>query len=229
MGMFDTWKSDKNADNILVGLIVVMLIMLYWIYATFSQANYAILASQAQIYIGFTIVGLLFFLGSKIMPQVGFASVGTTQTAFIAIIGAVILSVIMVAGGAKAIAQSTAFSVSEAELSGLASLIGTFYVIFSAPTAEELFFRGALLFTLINLLKDKYGQTSSVIISAVVVSLVFAGFHYFVYGADVDFANKMFGLVLFSLIAIAGNFIFKSIAFSLGFHYLNNLASVLQV
>jgi membrane protease YdiL (CAAX protease family) len=227
MELFNGWKDDNESRNLMVGLFVIMFICLFWIYTTFSQANYVLLASQAQIYTGFLFFALSIYLVSAYTNKLPFGGLGTYKTALLASVVGLIIVFALNFTQMSSITGSTAFSISEANLSGIAEYVGLFYIVVSAPTAEELFFRGALFFVVLELLKQKYNPTISAVASTIIISIAFAGFHYFVYGSDIDAGSKFVGLFIFSVICILGNYIFKSIGFSLSFHYLNNLLSVL--
>lgn len=102
------------------------------------------------------------------------------------------------------------------------------YVNLLSPTIEELLFRGIIFFSMIEILglllvkglnlpfRDGW---SLVILAMFATSIIFGLYHFYAYQGNID---SVWTAVIVSIIWIIGMIIFKSIAFPLGFHFVNN-------
>lgn len=106
--------------------------------------------------------------------------------------------------------------------------LSVLYVNFLSPTMEEFAFRGFLFFAIIDILglvlvnilglplKDTWVLVT---LSIFITSAFFGLYHFYAYNGDISAIQTA---VAVSIMWIVGMLIFKSIAFPLGFHLVNN-------
>lgn len=102
-----------------------------------------------------------------------------------------------------------------------------FFVVVTAPIVEANFFRGLVLPHTMGLIRRNCKLNRNVIagISILVTSIVFAWFHWFVLGGNINDLGFMF---VFSVIASIGVYATRSIFFEYGMHGLWNTLAFLS-
>jgi membrane protease YdiL (CAAX protease family) len=106
-------------------------------------------------------------------------------------------------------------------------LLKFLYVVLAAPFVEENFFRGWFMPNLSKFTSAWSGlsQTVTGVLSILVANGFFALYHGWAYGFN---ANLMFSAFLFGLVSTALLYKTRSIAGSIGLHFVNNLRAFLS-
>jgi membrane protease YdiL (CAAX protease family) len=182
---------------------------LSWGITFFSQAGDVATTNTLWIFVLLLILAFIisiandFTRGNDIF---GFGGFGDSNKALVALIASFVVGIAII---------SQNMTISTLSVTG-DSGIGVFTVVVVAGIIEEMFFRGALFWTVAKM----FGGTQfGAVISSLITSATFGLFHWFSYSADMGMMVVAF---VFSMIGIFGNMFFGSIGFSMGMHLLNN-------
>ncbi len=205
------WRDAPELQRVLALLILFSLLTLLWI-----QTNRPDLQTVTNVFLPLAIVSLIGFILDYISDKsiLEFVGLGTKESLTYAILSAGLLILFISSFGFYiAVPQTSSTSV---ELASAKVQEDFVFVVIIAPIVEEVFFRMFLTPTLITILSSLRFRR---IVGAIAVSILFGLFHYRTYNASV---HLMLVAFIFSMISIFGNYMFKSSAFSLTLHFLNN-------
>lgn len=212
---FEEWNDSKKLFG-LAGLISLSLMMfLFWIMVNVPELDKSATIYLTMLIIATAIAGFdFFFEKGKVF---GFLFVGKNlKTLFLALIVGGVLAVLLSLGK---------FSILIAPLSAIqvdSVLVSFIFVVLVAPWVEEKFFRMFFYPNIVLMLQNAFPKRQTLfagLLAVIVTGVLFALFHFAVYGANL---NLMFLAFVFSTIAIVGNRIFESAGFGVGLHYVNN-------
>ncbi len=225
---FNEWKDDRLVFDVCgVSITGFLILFLLWLLVNAPE-----LGDIANIYLWLLIVAVVVaFIDYNFEKTkfIGFEYFGDSfKRAGIAFVGGLILAFVLVSSlqfilpiPFAVLPQATIFGVNSAAI----------FVVIVAVYCEEKHFRWFWFPTLKHWLQNvdlalpfvKYSEWWAGLIAAVVVSLVFAFFHWGVLGGNIGFS------FVFSMIAITINHIFRSGAAGLGLHFGNNYLAAIAM
>lgn len=213
---FSEWEDSRKYFSLFFLITIFFLVLLVWI-----KTNIPTIAYQADIFLGFTFVGIIFAAIDYIKKDnglFGFLFIGknltTTLIAFV--VGCFIAALFFINQFAIISTPMSAVSIST-------TLSAFIFVVLVAPYVEELFFRMSLYPTIIASLEKNVGKFNAGVIATLFVCVAFAFFHFAVFNAGF---GLMISAFLFSLIAIIGNRVTESSYFGFGLHLTNNFLAI---
>lgn len=209
--LFQKWH-DSRENIYLMGLLFLILgLILFGLYVNLPQEQGKLNIFLIMILLpAFAVLGSVFMPDSKITNA--FAGFGDSRSTFLKAfaVGAALYALLLF----RYLSLSLPFSLGEM------GIISVLYVKFFSPILEEVFFRGFLIWTLKEMLVGLKVDDKNGVLPALIAAAAFALFHFSVYGAS-PFA--ILSAFVFGMIGAVGNSYFKSIGFSIGAHFTNNL------
>lgn len=209
--LFFDWQTPDSVRRFQLIFVSLLVVALYFIQTTIPTDN------AAPVFIGLFIMGAILV----ILAKVEFLGWGQSIPYALKAVfygGLMILAINLFAGFSSsfiklAIPVKISFS--------LAGFFSVFYVALVAAFVEEFVFRGALLALFARLFNN---FTLAVVLQAVIFGLFhLASYTPFAAAQGIPIENLLFQAGLFGLVAAIGNSIFKSAAFGLGMHLVNNI------
>jgi hypothetical protein len=212
------WDDDKWAEGFAGLMTLLIAFILMWVIVNVPAYLDTALVFMLMLIVAAVIAGLDSIKeNTVIFAYAGLGSLKKFLPAFA--IGSVVGLILQFSN----LAIATPFSVN-ISTGFIAAMLFTVVV---ASYVEEKFFRQVLPFSAANQLKNAFGVNGWVIPSiagAILGSVGFGLFHYFVYGGA---TGSILSASIFGLVMLAGNLFFRSGGFGWGAHLVNNLIVVL--
>lgn len=212
---FKTWADDEKTT---FGIIIIAFLLGTIILVVFT--NFPEVSQVAVIYMILLIVAGFAGLFDIVFRSRGFKDLfaGSGKHFYIAL--AVGLLIGLTTFFASFFVVPIPFAITQ-------NLFILLFAVIVAPLTEELFFRGTLQHVITGFLKNFLGQSFLVsgIIATFVQSLIFALYHFTIFGGSPE---KVFASFIFAIVVTIGNAMFRSLGFGMGLHFTNNTLVSLQ-